>query len=170
MLFRESSAPHSADLPTFYPLQTSRNPIESFDTVNRRHADLTIARAAASTGWQNLSASSIEPFFTPQEIAVGRIALDGLPTYASSLSAMMGNQQLDALDAATSGLGEALKGVNEQTVKQNLVKTGTVNDTEIRAAATALNAFGHWLVEKRRRKAIRETATEMHPKSSPSPT
>ena len=92
-----------------------------------------------------------------------RIALDGLEQYASSLSSMMGNQQLDALDTATSGLGEALKGVTEQTVRLNLVPANMVNDTEIRAVATALNTIGHWLVEKRRRKAVRETAAEMYP-------
>ena len=142
---------------------TSKNTSDAFDTVGRRHFDLVVARVVANGGWEQLSTDSIQPFLPPDQIQARKTVLNGLEKYAETLSAIMGNEQLDSFDNATKELADSLKSMDAQFVKANLVKDSAVSETEIQLGATALNAIGRWLIDLKRQKAVKSSIQEMHP-------
>lgn len=142
---------------------TSKNTSDAFDLVNRRHFDLRVARIVAEGGWEQLDSKAIMPFLSPGEVQARKTALNGLEKYAETLSAIMGNEQLDYLDKTTKDLSDSLIKIDAEFVKAKLIKDSAVSDKEIKLGATALNAIGHWLIDLKRQKAVRESAQEMHP-------
>lgn len=142
---------------------TTQNTSDAFDTLERRHFDLEIARVVAEGGWQRLSADSIKPFLDPGDAQARLLVLQGLQAYAERLSALMGNEQLDAYDQATKDLSDSLRNVNEEFVKTKLWSTTPVDSQQIRIAAAAINALGRWIIGAERRKAVKASIEEMHP-------
>ena len=139
---------------------TAKNTVDAFDTVEKRHFDLTVARLAVGDEWKSFDPQALAPFLPPEQLQVRKEVLAGLQGYAETLSALMGNQQLDALDEATADLAESLKSANGEFVKANFT---AASDKEIEIGVTALNALGRWLIDWKRHKAVASAAVEMHP-------
>src|SRR5437773_5200391 len=99
---------------------TTQNTSDAFDTLERRHFDLEIARVVAEGGWQQLNADRIRPFLDPGDAQARLLVLQGLQAYAERLSAVMGNEPLEAYDRATKDLSASLQNVNEEFVKTKL--------------------------------------------------
>lgn len=142
---------------------TTQNTSDAFDTLERRHFDLEIARVVAEGGWQQLNADRIKPFLDPGDAQARLLVLQGLQAYAEKLSAIMGNEPLDAYDKATKDLSDSLQNVNEEFVKTKLWSATPVDSQQIQIAAAALNAMGRWIIEAKRQKAVKASIEEMHP-------
>src|SRR6266496_237019 len=99
---------------------TTQNTSDAFDTLERRHFDLEIARVVAEGGWQQLNPERIRPFLDPGDARARFPVLQGLQAYAERLSAIMGNERLDAYDRATKDLSASLQNVKEEFVKMKL--------------------------------------------------
>ncbi len=141
----------------------TQNTSDAFDTLERRHFDLEIARVVAEGGWQQLNADRIKPFLDPGEAQARLLVLQGLQAYAERLSAIMGNEPLEAYDRATKDLSASLQNVNEEFVKTKLWSATPVDSQQIQVAAAAINAIGRWLIEAKRQKAVKASIEEMHP-------
>jgi len=142
---------------------TSQNASEAFDTVERRHFDLKVARVVAEGGWQKLDADSIKPFLDPDDVSARLLVLKGLQTYAENLSGIMGNEQLDAYDKATKDLSDSLQKVDAEFVKTKFASSAPVDPQDIQITAAAVNAIGHWIIEAKRQRAVKTSIQEMHP-------
>ena len=142
---------------------TTQNTSDAFDTLERRHFDLKIARVVAEGGWQQLNADRVRPFLDPGDARARLLVLQGLQAYAERLSAIMGNEPLDAYDRATKDLSVSLQNVNEEFVKTKLWSATPVDSQQIQIAAAAINAIGRWIIEAKRQKAVKAGIEEMHP-------
>jgi len=141
----------------------AQNTSAAFETLNREHFNLTVARDVAAGGWEKLNAKSIAPFLNPEDVQARLLVLQGLQAYAAKLSALMGNTQLAVFDQATVDLSASLKNVDDEFVKSKFLSTAPLSPTEIRITSTAINAIGHWIIDAKREKAVKADIQEMNP-------
>ncbi|MGD0538636.1 MAG: hypothetical protein ABSC03_13430 [Verrucomicrobiota bacterium] len=142
---------------------TTRNTAAAFDTLERRHFELKIARVVAEGGWEHLNATNLAPFLPPEDVQARLLVLNGLHAYATKLAAIMGNESLDAFDKATTGLGESLGKVDDDFVTARFLSQQAVDPRDLKLATTAMNALGRWIISTERQKRVRESVAEMNP-------
>jgi hypothetical protein len=143
---------------------TTRQAFETTDeTFIRRTVEETIAAYPANHSvLTNLTFKNLNPYLPPEHLQARLDVLAALQTYAEKLAALAGNEQTDQFDKQAQALGEKLKGINKDVVKTKLLST-SANENEINILTTAIREMGMWLINRERRKAIKNSVTEMQP-------
>jgi len=138
------------------------NSIEAFHTVERKHTDMIAARILLNYDVKsNFNPNLIEPFLKPDELAAREEIFKALTAYATSLSVIMGNTQLDQFDLATKQFGLSLTGINRTMVKDKYLTKSPVSDDDVGIFTTAVNTLGRWFIDWRRDRDVKEQVKVM---------
>jgi hypothetical protein len=84
--------------------------------------------------------------------------LNGLQEYASTLADVSSDQKLGQFDDQTRSLGTSLQALTGTPAFQKLAVSSM---TEVNIAVTAVNALGHWFIERKRQKRLPQIIEEM---------
>ncbi len=140
---------------------TSANTKSAFDAVESNYREAQVARIVANYDDQGFNPELIKPFLSTADLEARLLVLNGLQEYALRLSEIMGDQQMNALDVETDRLGRAMQAVNEDFVKDRFFPKAGRHDREVNGFTTAINALGHWLIDARRQRGVKQTIARM---------
>jgi len=105
------------------------------------------------------------PLLTPEQLQARITVLNGLKTYAASLTALTGKPPAD-LDSAASGVGENLAALNTSvaTDLSNSIPNIPVMDGSVQnGISTAVKALGEYLIAKKVRGSLPAITQKMNP-------
>ncbi len=128
---------------------TTKNTENAYDVVQQAYHDAQVARVVANFDDAGFDPSKLKPFLSPTDLAVRTQVLDGLTRYAELLAAVSGDQPLDDVDTGAKALGKSLN-----SISANDLVAGKLTATDANAAATAIDALGRALVDRKRRREL----------------
>lgn len=137
---------------------------KAFELVEEKHLDRKTAILVNEYVKNQVAIRDfkVEPFFK-KEIWESRMnVINGLKTYAATLKEVIGNEKLTEFDDSTKALGQKLVGINEQLVKENILNSKPVSDSELRIFTTAVNAIGRWFIDFKREKVTKQVIHQMN--------
>lgn len=142
---------------------TAESVRDAFDTVERNYFEHEVGEVALTGDLNRLNPSSLKDIrFLPEEDLEARLlVLAGIESYAKKLALVMGSQPLQSFDTKTKELGEQLAALNKSFVEKEFSSKTPLKPEEIRIFTTALNALGRWLIEAKRRPAVRQEIAGM---------
>ncbi len=138
---------------------------QAFDATSqiyiRRTVEETIAGYPADHSvLANLSFTNLNPFLSPEHLQARLDVLEGLQKYSERLSALAGNEQLDAFDQQAAALAAKLSAFNGDIGKMTAGKSQATPE-EIAAFTAGVREIGRWLIIREQRKAVRAAITHM---------
>jgi hypothetical protein len=133
----------------------TENTKSAFDVVEQEFETAQTARIVVDYDQKGFKADMVRPFLRPDDLQVRLDLLNALQEYASKLSDVSSDKQLDQFDEKTRAFGSSLQDLSKTDAFSRFAK----NDPNI--AASAVNALGHWFIEDKRQKQLPKIIGEM---------
>ena len=121
----------------------------AYQLVENTYREAQIARQVATYDESGFDITRVKTFLSPHDLEVRKQILDGLEDYAELLAAVSGDQPLTEVDTSSKALGASL-----QTLSANDLLGAKLTTTDANVAATAIDALGRALVERKRRREL----------------
>ena len=128
---------------------TAKNTDDAYDLVEQSFREAQIARIVAHYDEAGFSPDKLTPFLPETDRKVRAKVIDGLHSYAELLAAISGDQPLTDVDTGAKAMGASLKDLSA-----NDLVSAHFTSTEASLAATAIDALGHTLIERKRRREL----------------
>ena len=122
---------------------------DAYTLVERTYYDAQVARMVRRYDTAGFDEETIRPFLPERDREVRTRVLRGLLAYAQLLAEVSGDQPLDEVDTASAQLANALG-----SLSANELAGAHLASADTNAAATAIDALGHALVERKRRREL----------------
>ena len=144
------------------------NVAESFKAVERSYFDTEVSGLiAAYDPNKGFNVKAIKPLLAPECLKSRLIALSAVSIYAKLLGEIMSDEKLKKFDEETKSFGEVLKDFKENDAMNALnMSRVSLKDEDLAVFATfatAVKVIGHWIIEYKREKGVREIVEIMHP-------
>jgi hypothetical protein len=136
----------------------TENTKSAFDAVEQEYENIQAERIVVNYDKQGFNPNLVQQFLGPQDLEVRLALLDALEQYASTLSEVSGDKQLDQFDDKTRALGSSLQALTGTAAFQKLAASSA---TDANIAATAVNALGRWFIERKRQQRLPGLIDEM---------
>lgn len=136
----------------------TQNTKSAFDTVEQQYEDVQEAQIVVNYDKQGFNPQMVKQFLAPQDLEIRLALLDALQRYASTLSDVSGDKQLEQFDDKTRAFGSELQTLTGTAAFKKLVGTSA---TDANIATTAVNALGRWFIERKRQQRLPELISEM---------
>lgn len=148
-----------------------RDPVAEFAAATKATSANTImALSLADTAYRDTQSAAklnnylagrnvdldYKPLITPAGMASRRLALGALDQYATRLGELVGEKQLQDLDASSRNLADSLKSFSGTDLQ-------IADKTVLAAGVTAVRAVGEFIIDRQRAKAVSEAVRTMHP-------
>lgn len=155
--------PSAAQIKTFSEacIVTVSNTSSALQLAQDDYIRRQVSEQALKFGTDDYNVTAVEPFYKPEQLQVRFEVLQGLVTYASTLSTLVGNAALTNLDINTAKLGQNLNGLDATLIKNSFFDKTTITPEELQIFTTAVNALGHWLISYKQHKAAKEAIMTM---------
>lgn len=118
--------------------------------VEQTHQQQEIAAIVTNFDQDGFSSDKLKPFVDDEDMAARKQILDGLAKYAETLAWVSGDQPMTEFDTQAAALGKSLQSLAASDNFSSLAKKANVTGTDINIAATAVDALGRVLIERRR--------------------
>ena len=136
----------------------TENTKSAFDAVEQQYENVQADRIVVNYDRQGFNPNMVKHFLDPEDLEVRLTLLSALQQYATTLSDVSGDKQLDQFDDKTRALGSSLQALTGTMAFQKLVTSSGVG-TNI--ATTAVNALGRWFIERKRQQKLPQLIGEM---------
>src|SRR6266849_6844211 len=136
----------------------TENTKSAFDAVEQQYEDVQAERIVVNYDKQSFNPKMVRQFLEPEDLQVRLALLDALQQYASTLSDVSGDKQLDQFDDKTRAFGSSLQALTSTAAFQKLVSSSAV---DVNIATTAVNALGRWFIERKRQQRLPQLIGEM---------
>ena len=136
----------------------TENTKSAFDAVEQQYEDVQAERIVVNYDKQSFNPKMVQQFLAPEDLQVRLALLDALQQYASTLSDVSGDKQLDQFDDKTRAFGSSLQALTGTAAFQKLVSSSAV---DVNIATTAVNALGRWFIERKRQQRLPQLIGEM---------
>lgn len=136
----------------------TQNTKSAFDAVEQQYENVQGERIVVNYDKQGFNPNMVKPFLDPEDLEVRLALLGALQRYASTLSDVSGDKQLEQFDDKTRAFGSGLQTLTGTAAFKKLVSSSTT-DTNI--ATAAVNALGRWFIERKRQQRLPELISEM---------
>jgi hypothetical protein len=133
----------------------TENTKSAFDVVEEEYETAQTARIVVDYDKKGFNPDMVRPFLLPEDLQVRLALLNALQEYASKLSEVSSDKQLNEFDDKTRAFGKSL----EDLSKTEAFSRFTKNDANI--AGAAVNALGRWFIESKRQKQLPKIIAEM---------
>jgi hypothetical protein len=140
---------------------TEQNTANAYQLVEHAYYDSQIASLVVNFDADGFHPETIEPFMPAREMEARTRILDGLKQYAENLAEISGDQPLNDLDTQAAAFGESLQNLSKSDSLQSLSKSSNISSTDMNLAATAIDALGRALIERKRSKELPAILKEM---------
>lgn len=132
----------------------------AYETVEETYYDGQVAALVVNYDKNGFNPEKIQPFLSREDLLIRTRVLDGLQAYADALRAVTSDKASDALDAATTSVGQSVLGLQKEGVLSKAFAKNVPEDA-INLATAALNTLGHFLVERKRSRRLSTIIGEM---------
>jgi hypothetical protein len=136
----------------------TENTKSAFDAVEQQYEAVQAERIVVNYDKQGFNPNMVKQFLTLEDLEVRLALLDALQRYASTLSDVSGDKQLEEFDDKTRAFGSGLQAMTGTAAFKKLVSSST---TDANIATTAVNALGRWFIERKRQQRLPELIGEM---------
>src|SRR5439155_23636409 len=125
----------------------TENTKSACDAVEQQYENVEAERILVNYDKQGFNPNMVKQFLGQEDLELRLALLDALQRYASTLSDVSGDKQLDQFDYKTRALGSSLQALTGTAAFQRLV---TSSAAEANVATAAVNALGRWFIERKR--------------------
>lgn len=122
---------------------------DAYQLIERSYRDAQIARLVANYDEAGFDPEKIKPFLPEHDLEVRTRILKGLRSYAELLAAVSGDQALTEVDTSAQAVGASL-----QSLSANDLLASRFTSTDAQLAATAIDALGRALLDRKRRREL----------------
>ncbi len=136
----------------------TENTKSAFDAVEQQYENVQAQRIVVNYDKQGFNPKMVAHFLDPGDLQVRIDLLDALQKYASTLSDVSGDKQLEQFDDKTRAFGTSLQNLTGTDAFKKLVSSSAASPN---IAATAVNALGRWFIERKRQQHLPELIAEM---------
>ena len=136
----------------------TENTKSAFDAIEQQYESVQTERIIVNYDKQGFNPNMVKQFLSPDDLEVRLALLDSLQRYASTLSDVSGDKQLEQFDDKTRAFGSGLQAMTGTAAFKKLVSSST---TDANIATTAVNALGRWFIERKRQRRLPELISEM---------
>ena len=142
---------------------TTQNAYQKVDAVHQQRlqtktaVNLATDPNAPDQGYTVVSTS----LFNSDDLAIREKVLQGLSTYAASLSTLAGNSADTSFDTQAKALGTNIQNLDSDAVTLNFRKSNILGSSEAGALTTAITALGEWLIDYKREIALKAAVNKM---------
>src|SRR5205809_2907479 len=136
----------------------TENTKSAFDVVEQQYENVQAERIVVNYDKQGFNPNMVKRFLDPEDLEVRLALLDALQQYASTLSDVSGDKQLDQFDDKTRALGSSLQALTGTAAFQKLVTSSAMGAN---VATAAVNALGRWFIERKRQQKLPQLIGEM---------
>ena len=136
----------------------TENTKSAFDAVEQQYENVEAERIVVNYDKQGFNPNMVKRFLDPEDLELRLALLDALQRYASTLSDVSGDKQLDQFDDKTRALGSSLQALTGTAAFQKMVTSSAV---EANIATAAVNALGRWFIERKRQQKLPQLIGEM---------
>lgn len=140
---------------------TAMETANAYEMVERTHYETEVAALVANYDRDGFQPEKIKPFLSVKDKETRTRILDGLTRYAETLAEVSGDRPLKEIDTQAKALGESLRDLSKSDALAPLGQSAHLSDTEMNIAATALDALGRALVNRRRSRELPGILKEM---------
>jgi hypothetical protein len=136
----------------------TENTKSAFDVVEQQYEDVEAEGIVVNYDKQSFNPNMVRRFLEPEDLQVRLALLDALQQYASTLSEVSGDKQLDQFDDKTRAFGRSLESLTGTAAFQKLVGSSA---GDVNIATAAVNAMGRWFIERKRQQRLPQLIGEM---------
>lgn len=136
----------------------TENTKSAFNAVEQQYENVQAERIVVNYEKQGFNPNMVKQFLGSEDKEMRLSLLDALQQYASTLSEVSGDKQLDQFDDKTRALGSSLQALTGQPAFQRLVSSSSLN---VNVATAAVNALGRWFIESKRQRHLPQLVGEM---------
>lgn len=131
---------------------------DAYQLVEQSYTDAQMADLVNHFDTKGFNPSQIRSFMPNDAMHARTQMIAGLQQYATLLAEVGGNQPVDAVDQQSEALGKSLQALSASTGLSAVAKSA---NTEIGLAATAVDALGRVLIERKTAKELPNILTQM---------
>ena len=136
----------------------TENTKSAFDAVEQQYENVEAERILVNYDKQGFNPNMVKQFLGREDLELRLALLDALQRYASTLSDVSGDKQLDQFDDKTRALGSSLQALTGTAAFRKMVTSSAV---EANIATAAVNALGRWFIERKRQQKLPQLIGEM---------
>ena len=141
--------------------QVVRDSSAAYDTVERTTYNASVSSLVLDFDTSGFDRDKIMPFLPPHDLAVRQMVLKGLQAYADDLAEIGGDRAFSPLNQQTMALSQNLESLSANGEIQKLAPQASAE--EAKGLATAVDALGKVLIERKRRKELPRIIKNMQP-------
>jgi hypothetical protein len=138
-----------------------KNSSSAYDTVEHATYDAQVSSLVLDFDSSGFDRKKIKPFLPESDLNARKALLSGLQEYADQLASVAGSGAFDPLDQQTVALAGRLDSLSENAEIKKLAPSAS--ESQAKGLATAVNALGKVLIEKKRRRELPSILTKMQP-------
>lgn len=136
----------------------TENTKSAFDAVQEQYENVQAQRIVVNYDKQGFNPKMVKQFLDPEDLHVRLDLLDALQRYASTLSDVSGDKQLEQFDDKTRAFGTSLQNLTSTDAFKKLVNSSAADGN---IATTAVNTLGRWFIERKRQQRLPDLISEM---------
>jgi hypothetical protein len=136
----------------------TENTKSAFDAVEEQYESVQAQEIVVNYDKQGFNPKMVKHFLEPEDLQVRFDLLEALQRYASTLSEVSGDKQLEQFDDKTRAFGTSLQNL---TMTEAFKKLASSSSANANIAATAVNALGRWFIERKRQQRLPDLISEM---------
>ena len=137
---------------------TISNTNDAFVMVDNNYYQVKVAQLVVDYDKKGFNPKAAMRFLPPEELYIRLQTLQALKTYAEKLNEIMSDNKLNELDLETKSLGEGLLNLKSNDALKNIVPS----DTSFNIFTSAVDAFGHWFIDYKRGKEVKDIVKDMN--------
>jgi len=133
---------------------TAKDTTAAYALVEQTHNDTELATMAANFDSDGFDPAKIQPFLPAEEMDARRKILEGLTKYAETLAYVSGDEPMTEFDTQARALGTSLTALSKSDALGTFTQRAHVSQADLNLAATAIDALGRALMERRRSREL----------------
>lgn len=133
----------------------------AYEVVERSDYDVQVASLVLNYDKDGFHPDTIQPFLSSRDMQARTRVLDALKQYAETLAEVSGNHPLEEIDTKAAALRSSLEAVSSNGDLQLLSTNAKFSKEQANLAATAVDAIGRALIERKRRERLPEILKAM---------
>jgi hypothetical protein len=140
-----------------------RNTSTGYDTIQRTTIDVGVSSLVLDFDKSGFDRDKIKPFIPEHDLEIRQQVLRGLQKYSDDLADTASDHAFASIDDQSQALSKQLTALSTNSDLKKIAPTVTVNDSEAKGLATAVETLARVLVERKRRKELPKIIAKMQP-------
>src|SRR6202000_315252 len=140
-----------------------RNTSNGYDTIQRNTIDVSVSSLVLDFDKSGFDRTKIKPFIPEHDLEIRQQILQGLQKYSDDLADTSSDHAFASIDDQSQALSKQLTALGANADLKKIAPNVTVNESEAKGLATAVDALARVLVERKRRNELPRIITKMQP-------